>query len=163
MGMVFSEEDIAKAAQAPLNLTALHKAGRPTKRKPGRKTPLPGDESPKKKSKQDEGEEGSDDDAINVDDAMDVSLQRDINYSRTVWMSGNNTFRMDLNTSDREIVRGERDEGWLNNAILDYYMAYLSHHSSIKFETESVLNARKSFTRTSANFIQIVNTDITGE
>ena len=152
------------------NLGQLRKNAKDNKVKSGRKRPkkdtdleaAPDSEEAKKKSKKSKKREETHID-INSDDE---ELNKDIRYSREVWITGNDIFHSNMNTQERELVMGETDDGWISDLIIDYSQTYMKYLNKDIYGLEDVVNVglmnieRLPYLRPC---IQIINTDVEGK
>ena len=53
---------------------------------------------------------------VNVND----SFEKDIEYSKEVWITGNAIFQANMNVREKELVLKQRDNGWFSDYVIDY-------------------------------------------
>jgi hypothetical protein len=128
------------------NITKLRKKLRESKRrKPGRKQPRPHDEDHKEEAEpepepqpqpQPEQEpEPEQDDIIDLDmpPENDEALDRDVKYSCQVWVRHDQQkLSVDLNVTEREIIDGKQENGWLSDVIIDAAMELIMKNRNHK-------------------------------
>jgi hypothetical protein len=163
------------------NITNLRKNARESKRrKPGRKRPRPHDED-EQDDQEDEPMEQEEEPAEPIDEAADLEnvidldmppeneeneIERDIAYSRDVWVLHEaGKLSVDLNVTEREIIESKREDGWLNDVIIDASMQLLlnnKNHKNIGIYQSCNLARDATFRRQVGPWSVIVNTDLVG-
>lgn len=109
------------------NISKVRKNSRPQKRaKPGRKQPRVGDEDPEPDPLPDHEEiiQEEQEEPLHIYD-QDEEMERDINYSRQVWIPASENLSVNLNITDLNIIKDDKDtNGWLNEIIIDSSMEF---------------------------------------
>jgi hypothetical protein len=169
-------EEVSKSIVKRRNLTTLRKNVRETKQKPGRKKPRLGDVDVKPAPDSKVGKANKalspiahsssiDIDLttpLNMTELNDTELDRDVKYSKTLWLAKSPVFPTDLGVNDRQLITS--DTGWLNDIIIDFCQSHLKEQYTYIDGLFSVLEAGSmKYPRSTVPMIQIINTDVVGQ
>ena len=109
-------------------------------------------------------DEDKEDDAVSLhSDDGDAAAEK--TYEESVWIEHNKSMPIDMTYRERERITGDKDNGWLNDVILDNAMSLINSEFPHLKGLQSVHRANVlKFKRcdSASSVLQIMNTELTG-